>query len=133
VAPITSTPPRSPGDPIGAGEGPFDPGSPAHGGWAVVEIMGHRQLSGFAREVRVAGLDMLQVHVPGPKPEDKCRDEPIFAPNAIYAINPCTEQRAREAANPPPYEPYRPQLPEGEADDGDYEDDGDADQYDGEA
>lgn len=65
--------------------------------WAVVEVMGHRQIAGRVTEEPLAGVNMLRVDVPStpawPEPFTK-----YFGGGSIYAIHPCTEAVARAAA-----------------------------------
>lgn len=41
-----------------------DQGGPAFESWAVLELMGHRRLAGFVREVTIAGAGLLRIDVP---------------------------------------------------------------------
>lgn len=62
--------------------------------WAVVELMGHQKIAGHISETTVAGSAMLRVDVP----ETKTKPEftRFLGSSAIYAINPCTEEFARQ-------------------------------------
>lgn len=78
-------------------------------GWAVIEIMGHRQLAGFVREVDLFGSKMAQIDVPD-LPAELARDQwsrdlpavPAFTQfyggAAIFSTTPTTEALARAAA-----------------------------------
>lgn len=60
----------------------------APGTWALVELMGHRQVVGTLSETEVAGTKLLVVDpVNGPRQ--------LYSGHAIYAITPCTEEQAR--------------------------------------
>ena len=76
--------------------------------WALVEIMGHKQLAGLVRETTLAGAGMLRVDVPAIPGEPASRyvagheGLPAFtkllSPSAIYAITPVEEDVARRMA-----------------------------------
>ncbi len=66
-------------------------------GFAVVEIMGHRRLAGRISDALVAGAPMLRIDVPDAKTKDLTTH--FFAPHALYAIHPCTEDTARRVAS----------------------------------
>lgn len=83
----------------------------ADGMWAVLELMGHRKLAGFVREVSVAGAGLLRIDVPNPRAgariagaDGKVPEEPhwtasqFYSPSAVYCITPCTEELARQFA-----------------------------------
>lgn len=64
--------------------------------WCVVEVMGHNQYAGLVTEQVVAGTAFIRVDVP------EIGDQPAFSKllggGSIYAITPCSEAVAREAA-----------------------------------
>lgn len=66
-------------------------------GWAIVELMGHRRLAGRIRSAVIAGAAMLRIDVYHHVERDD--DEPLatqfYAPAAIYAVTPCSEETAR--------------------------------------
>lgn len=82
-------------------------------GWAMVELMGHRQRVGRIQEVEVAGAKMVRVDIPTP---DGSYVTEFYGSASLYAIRPCTEEIARaacaERSDPRPARPleYRPQL-----------------------
>lgn len=87
-------------------------------GWAIVELMGHRQRAGEVREVEMFGARLLRVDTP-------TAGEPVtefYGGGAIYAVRPCTEDVARAMAarlgDPRPVSPlaYRLAAPEPEFD-----------------
>lgn len=41
-----------------------DQGGPAFESWAILELMGHRRLAGYVREITLAGAGMLRIDVP---------------------------------------------------------------------
>lgn len=64
--------------------------------WAIVELMGHSKIAGMASQYALGGKTMLRVDVPATS-----LIEPFtrfINPDAIYAINPCTEETAKKAA-----------------------------------
>jgi|SRR5579871_1922481 len=66
-------------------------------GWAVLELMGHRRLGDFVREANVAGAAMLRIDIPGKKGEPPIATQ-FYAPGALYALTPCSEEAARAVA-----------------------------------
>jgi hypothetical protein len=68
--------------------------APAFEGWAILEIMGHRTRPGFVREVEIAGGKMLRVDIPT---VDGDITE-FYTAQSIYALRPCSEEIARNAA-----------------------------------
>ena len=98
--------------------------------WAYVELMGHARTAGKVSEQQVAGAGFVRVDVPAS--DDGPAYTRLFAPSAIYAITPCTEEMAKAAAaqydhrplqylQPRPTGPQQPALTCG--DDEDHEDD----------
>lgn len=81
---------------------------PEFEGWAIVELMGHRKLAGYVREVTIAGAAMLRLDIPS--------DEPItqyYGASALYCLTPTTEDLAKkvaQASRPTPVSRY--ELPE---------------------
>lgn len=67
-------------------------------GWFVVEMMGHRKLAGYVREVTVAGAGLLRVDVPGDEAAGVQPATQFYPPSAIYCLTPTTEEIARTAA-----------------------------------
>lgn len=64
--------------------------------WALVELMGHNKIAGRVTEHKFGNQSMLRVDVPavGNLPAFS----KIIAVNAVYAINPLTEEDATEYA-----------------------------------
>lgn len=78
---------------------------PAYEGWAIVELMGHRQTAGQVHEVTMAGSAMLRIDTPGSNGETVATQ--IYGGSAIYCVTPCDEATARKALEdayslPPP-------------------------------
>lgn len=57
-------------------------------GYALLELMGHRQLAGFVREVEVAGHAMLRVDVPEIGGDPKYST--FVSPASLYCLTPVT-------------------------------------------
>ncbi|MGE0547589.1 MAG: acetyltransferase [Kofleriaceae bacterium] len=77
-------------------------------GFAIVELMGHRRLAGYVREVTVAGAPLLRLDVPSDPPVTQ-----YYGASAIYCITPTTEELAKQVAQqsrPAPVSRY--ELPE---------------------
>lgn len=64
-------------------------------GWAILELMGHRRLGGYVREVTLFGAAMCRIDVPGDDGKDTTQ---VYAPSAIYCVTPTTEEIARALA-----------------------------------
>jgi hypothetical protein len=83
-----------------------DPDGTEFEGWAIVEILGHRRLAGYVREVELAGTGMLRLDVPERPWEDIDPGEPFtdvhatqfYSPSALYCLTPTTEEIARGLA-----------------------------------
>lgn len=63
-------------------------------GWAILELMGHRRLAGYVREVELAGAGLLRLDVPGPAC-DRCKGEGALQEvdadgRPTHTENPCT-------------------------------------------
>lgn len=105
-------------------EQPFDSADPKRGGWAHLEIMGHREYYGFVREVNVFGVTMCEVLVPfEDKPGVQIRK--AFGGSAIFSCSPTTREECKRWAPRGYSGPARPQLTSGSVDDdiedGDFE------------
>lgn len=69
--------------------------APAFKGWAILELMGHRQRAGIVEEVEMAGGKLLRIDIPtegGDVTE-------FYGASAIYALRPCSEEIARRMSN----------------------------------
>ncbi|MGE5590980.1 MAG: acetyltransferase [Bacillota bacterium] len=64
--------------------------------WAILELMGHRRLAGHVTEQEIAGASFIRIDVPG---VDATVATQFYAPVAIYAITPTTEEVARAVAS----------------------------------
>lgn len=84
-------------------------------GFAVLEVMGHRRLGGYVREVALAGAGFLRIDVPdtwGLPPMTQ-----FYSPSSIYCLTPTTEEIAKAAMSLGQPEPVqRWELPKPEAD-----------------
>ena len=65
-------------------------------GWALLEIMGHRQTAGRISEVQIGGATMLRVDVPKPD-SDEIAVTQYYGGSSIYCMTPCDEKTARKA------------------------------------
>lgn len=81
--------------------------------WAVVDLFGHQRLAGRVTEQVIAGTGFLRIDVPR---EDGSFVTKLQNPKSVYAMAPCSEEVAREAAKRlGGVEPVRPmvlQLPQ---------------------
>lgn len=104
-------------------------------GWAILELMGHRRLAGRLSEATIGGGSFIRIDVPAGG--DRQAATQFYAPGAVYAITPTTEDLARRVAHanrPEPvseFEIRRPRLSGGSVVDVEgeepFEDDDDAD------
>ena len=74
---------------------------PAYEGWALVELMGHRQTAGQVTEVEMAGTKVFRVDTPGQNGEPVATQ--FYSGSAIYCLTPCSEQVARQFLDSRPY------------------------------
>lgn len=74
-----------------------DASAPAYEGWAIVEIMGHRRIAGFMREVMVAGAPFVRIDQPGAD-GDAPTSHFYNAGKSIFGFVPVTEAAAVTAA-----------------------------------
>lgn len=82
-------------------------------GWVLLELMGHRQRIGQAREEEVAGGVMLRIDVPVDQADVGSYVTEYYGASSIYAMRPISEDVARghySRADPRPPRPadYRP-------------------------
>jgi hypothetical protein len=63
-------------------------------GWAILELMGHRRLIGYLREVTIAGAAFLRIDVLTAEGQST----QYYGAPSVYAITPTTEETARRAA-----------------------------------
>jgi len=81
--------------------------------WAVLELMGRRRLAGWLSEQQVAGASFLRIDVPGTSADHPGASQ-LYAPAAVYAITPTTEETARRIAAwswPAPVQPWELRVP----------------------
>lgn len=74
--------------------------------WAMVELFGHSRIAGEVSEQNIAGGAMLRIDVP--ESETTPAFTRIVHVNAIYAINPMTEEMARSIAGQLNIKPIQP-------------------------
>jgi hypothetical protein len=65
--------------------------------WCMVELFGHQRIAGKCTEQNVAGTNMLRVDVPETKRQQAFTR--FLSSGAIYAINPVSEEVARQIAD----------------------------------
>lgn len=58
-------------------------------GWAIVELMGHRQRGGYVKDVEMFGGKMLRIDIP--VDPGKTVTE-FYGCSALYALRPCSEE-----------------------------------------
>lgn len=85
--------------------------APRDFGWVLLELMGHRQRIGRAREEEIAGGLMLRIDVLTGEGDDFVSE--FYGAGSIYALRPISEEVARDhwaARDPRPPRPagYRP-------------------------
>lgn len=77
----------------------------AFSGWAILELMGHRQRAGLVEEVEIAGGKMLRIDIHG---QDDVVVTEFYGCSAVYSLRPVTEEIARDAAKRLDVRPVRP-------------------------
>lgn len=87
--------------------------------WAILELMGHRRLAGYVTEQQIGGSGFLRIDIPG----DGSETTQFYAPSAVYAITPTSEETARKVAalgRPAPVQRWElPAAPPADIDDED--------------
>jgi hypothetical protein len=96
-------------------------------GWAIIELMGHRQRGGYVKDVEMFGGKLLRVDIPV-APDTTVTE--FYGCSAIYALRPCSEEIVRDhvsksyGGDPRPVrpveyraEPDRPRLAHPDQDD----------------
>lgn len=73
-------------------------------GWAILELMGHRQRPGYVREVEIAGGKMLRVDIPAPDGDVT----EFYGAASLYCLRPVSEEIARDQARGARSRPTRP-------------------------
>lgn len=66
----------------------------SYAGWAIVELMGHRQRVGHVQEVEAYGGKLLRIDIP----TDGGDVTEFYGCGSIYALRPVSEEIAREGA-----------------------------------
>ena len=66
---------------------------PAFEGWAILELMGHRKLTGFVREVSIFGSAMCRIDIPSGA--EGTITTQFYNASSIYCMTPTTEDVAR--------------------------------------
>jgi hypothetical protein len=68
----------------------------AYEGWAILELMGHRRLGGYVRQVEMFGAAMCRIDIPGA--DDQSEATQFYSGASIYCLTPTTEEVARAVA-----------------------------------
>lgn len=68
----------------------------AYEGWAILELMGHRRLGGYVREVQQYGVTMCRIDVPSA--DGSAMATQFYGGAAIYCCTPSSEETARAVA-----------------------------------
>jgi len=90
-------------------------GQPGYECWSILELMGHRRLGGFVREVQLGGAGFLRIDVPGDA-DGETHSTQFYPPSSVYCLTPVSEEAARivaRSSRPEPltyYEIPRPKL-----------------------
>lgn len=71
------------------------------GTWAVLELMGHRRLTGYVTEQQIGGVAFVRLDVPGPTPDEPPSATQFYSASAIYCLTPTTEAIARAMRTQP--------------------------------
>lgn len=94
--------------------------TPTFDEWCVIELLGHRRLTGRVREVQLAGAGFLRIDIPATGKHGA--QTQFVAPGSVYALHPTTEAIATALATHCRYEPAsRWELPAAEPVDADVE------------
>lgn len=62
-------------------------------GWAIVELMGHRQRGGYVKDVEMFGGKLLRIDIPV---AEGVTVTEFYGVTAIYALRPCAEAIVRD-------------------------------------
>lgn len=92
------------------------------GGWCILELLGHRRLSGFVTEEERFGTKLIRIDVPGP---DGTTATQYYSSAALYAMTPTTEEIARAVAlrnQPAPVSRYELPAPKAQAEPAEWSD-----------
>lgn len=83
-----------------------DNAAPQDFGWVLLELMGHRQRVGMAREEYVGSGKMIRIDIPTGAEGDTVTE--FYGTSAVYALRPITEDVAKDhwaATDPRPVRP----------------------------
>lgn len=100
-------------------------------GWAVVELMGHRRLAGYVKQVEQYGAVMLRLDVP--EVDGRGAVTQFYGGGSVYCLTPTTEEIVRAVCrkdHPAPVSRYELPAPKPAPvptydDEPDYDDDDD--------
>jgi hypothetical protein len=71
------------------------------GMWAVLELMGHRRLTGYVTEETHFGVGVIRIDIHGADREAPAIATQWYSPSSLYCLTPTTEEIARAANNRP--------------------------------
>lgn len=80
--------------------------APQDFGWVLLELMGHRQRIGMAREEYVGSGKMIRIDIPAGDDGDTVTE--FYGTSAVYALRPISEEVAKDhwaAQDPRPVRP----------------------------
>lgn len=90
----------------------------AFNAWVILELLGHRRITGLMTEVEIAGSKFLRIDIYGEQSGNIPETTQFYAPSSVYAITPTTEEAARRLGNTTnqiaPVQPWELRLPEHE-------------------
>jgi hypothetical protein len=75
--------------------------------WAILELMGHRQLGGRVREQEIAGCGMLRIDIYPGDAQTPVATQFYNPKSAVYGLHPADEQIVRAYAARSFYEPVQ--------------------------
>jgi hypothetical protein len=64
--------------------------------WGILEIFGHQQWAGWITSEQIGGSSFVRIDVPAAGGFEPCTK--YFGTGSIFALHPCSEQHARQAA-----------------------------------
>lgn len=73
----------------------------AFGMWAILELMGHRRLTGYVTEETHFGVGMIRIDIYDDDLVAPAIATQWYSPSALYCLTPTTEEIARAASNRP--------------------------------
>jgi hypothetical protein len=88
--------------------------SAAYEGWALLELMGHRQRVGRVSEVEAYGGKLLRIDIPAATEDGEPFTTEFYGATSVYSLRPLSEAIARDHAkrnaDPRPIQPLEYRL-----------------------